>query len=77
MFDNYVHSTLTNLAVGSASYDDTSENTRIVGGDDADIGKYPFFVGWEGCGAALIHDGEFRNLKPIKFTSFLNPDLPA
>merc|ERR1719197_627406 len=28
--------------------------SRIVGGDDADIDEYPFFVSWGGCGASLI-----------------------
>jgi len=31
--------------------------SRIVGGSDADDGKYPFFVEWDGCGASLIHSG--------------------
>ena len=31
--------------------------SRIVGGHDAEIGGYPFFVEWEGCGASLIHKG--------------------
>ena len=41
---------------GSASR--TPDNSRIVGGNDAEIGGYPFFVEWEGCGASLIHNGE-------------------
>ena len=40
---------------GSASR--TPNNSRIVGGNDAEIGGYPFFVEWEGCGASLIHKG--------------------
>jgi len=28
--------------------------SRIVGGFEAESGKYPFFVSWEGCGASLI-----------------------
>lgn len=32
--------------------------SRIVGGDDADVGEYPFFVSWGGCGASLIHPGK-------------------
>lgn len=28
--------------------------TRIIGGEDASIGKYPFFVQGSGCGASLI-----------------------
>ena len=35
-----------------------SDQSRIVGGNDADIGKYPFFVEWEGCGASLVHKGK-------------------
>jgi hypothetical protein len=31
--------------------------TKIVGGKEADIGEYPFFVEWDGCGASLIHKG--------------------
>jgi hypothetical protein len=34
-----------------------ASDSRIVGGNDADIGKYPFFVEWQGCGASLIHTG--------------------
>lgn len=37
----------------------TVDQTRIVGGSDAEIGAYPFFVEWEGCGASLIHKGNF------------------
>ena len=37
---------------------------RIVGGQDADIGKYPFFVEWEGCGASLVHKGKFSTSNP-------------
>ncbi|KAI2508047.1 peptidase [Fragilaria crotonensis] len=33
----------------------TDNHSRIVGGVDAEIGRYPFFVEWEGCGASLIH----------------------
>lgn len=33
--------------------------SRIVGGADADVGEYPFFVEWAGCGASLIHPGKF------------------
>ena len=36
---------------------DLQSESRIVGGTDADIGEYPFFVEWEGCGASLIHKG--------------------
>jgi hypothetical protein len=32
--------------------------SRIVGGKDADIGEYPFFVEWGGCGASLVHNGK-------------------
>jgi hypothetical protein len=39
---------------------DLSGQSRIVGGQDADIGKYPFFVEWDGCGASLIHKGKYR-----------------
>jgi len=28
--------------------------SRIVGGSNAEVGKYPFFVSWGGCGASLI-----------------------
>lgn len=28
--------------------------SRIVGGSDADVDEYPFFVSWQGCGASLI-----------------------
>jgi hypothetical protein len=38
-----------------------SGQSRIVGGQDADIGKYPFFVEWEGCGASLVHKGKFSS----------------
>jgi len=30
--------------------------SRIIGGNDAPAGRYPFFVQWHGCGASLIHD---------------------
>ena len=30
--------------------------TRIVGGNNAMPGEYPWFVSWGGCGASLIHD---------------------
>lgn len=36
----------------------TDNHSRIVGGVDAEIGRYPFFVEWEGCGASLIHKGK-------------------
>ena len=29
---------------------------RIIGGNDAPSGRYPFFVQWHGCGASLIHE---------------------
>ena len=32
--------------------------SRIVGGNDADVGEYPFFVEWAGCAASLVHKGE-------------------
>lgn len=32
--------------------------SRIVGGSDAAVGQFPFFVDWSGCGASLIHKGE-------------------
>jgi secreted trypsin-like serine protease len=38
-----------------------SGQSRIVGGQDADIGKYPFFVEWDGCGASLVHKGKFSS----------------
>jgi len=36
----------------------TSElGPRVVGGEDADPGEYPYFVSWAGnCGATVIHD---------------------
>jgi len=34
--------------------DRNSKKSKIVGGVDADIGKYPFFVSWGGCGASLV-----------------------
>jgi hypothetical protein len=37
---------------------DLSAQSRVVGGQDADIGKYPFFVEWDGCGASLVHKGK-------------------
>jgi hypothetical protein len=37
---------------------ETVNHSRIVGGNDAEIGGYPFFVEWEGCGASLIHKGK-------------------
>eukprot|EP00980_Cylindrotheca_fusiformis_P031118 scaffold25830_cov162-Cylindrotheca_fusiformis.AAC.19 len=30
--------------------------SRIIGGDEAPPGQYPFFVQWNGCGASLIHE---------------------
>jgi len=30
--------------------------SRIIGGNDAPAGQYPFFVQWHGCGASLIHE---------------------
>ncbi len=38
----------------------TPNQSRIVGGNDAEIGGYPFFVEWEGCGASLIHKGKMH-----------------
>jgi hypothetical protein len=35
-----------------------SGQSRIVGGNDADTDKYPFFVEWDGCGASLVHKGK-------------------
>lgn len=32
--------------------------SRIVGGSDTNVGQFPFFVDWSGCGASLIHKGE-------------------
>ena len=37
-----------------------SGQSRIVGGNDADIDKYPFFVEWDGCGASLVHKGKHQ-----------------
>lgn len=37
-----------------------SGQSRIVGGNDADIHKYPFFVEWDGCGASLVHKGKHQ-----------------
>ena len=35
-----------------------NQDSRIVGGNQAAKGKYPYFVQWErGCGASLIHTG--------------------
>ena len=34
--------------------------SRIIGGQDADIGEYPFFVEWDGCGASLVHKGKLN-----------------
>jgi hypothetical protein len=50
--------------------------SRIVGGNDADIGEYPFFVEWAGCAASLVHKGElnffFREqLTPLLLSSML------
>jgi hypothetical protein len=39
---------------------DLAGQSRIVGGTDADIGAYPFFVEWDLCGASLIHKGKHR-----------------
>jgi hypothetical protein len=47
---------------------DLAGESRIVGGDDADIGEYPFFVEWQGCGASLIHKGT-RSRNPSYVTS--------
>jgi len=30
--------------------------SRIIGGDRAEPGDYPYFVSWDGCGASLIHE---------------------
>jgi secreted trypsin-like serine protease len=30
--------------------------SRIVGGNRASPGEYPYFVQWDGCGASLIHE---------------------
>ena len=34
--------------------DDDILDGRIVGGEDAEPGEFPFFVKWRGCGASLI-----------------------
>lgn len=41
---------------GGYDNDNGSGNSRIVGGDNADIGEYPFFVEWGSCGATLVHN---------------------
>jgi len=47
-------------AINTVNADNTDEfphiptESRIVGGYDAEIGSYPFFVSWGGCGASLI-----------------------
>ena len=33
-----------------------SGTTRIYGGNQAKLGKYPYFTQWRGCGASLIHE---------------------
>ena len=53
---------------GSASR--IPDNSRIVGGSDAEIGGYPFFVEWEGCGASLIHNGECLSMLIIVISAF-------
>ena len=51
--------------------------SRIVGGSDADVGEYPFFVDWNGaCGASLIHKGELdfflrKQLTPLLLSPML------
>jgi secreted trypsin-like serine protease len=42
-------------AIGAPHLD--AGQSRIVGGQNAGIGEYPFFVEWDGCGASLIHKG--------------------
>lgn len=49
----------------------TPNNSRIVGGEDAEIGGYPFFVEWEGCGASLIHKGEFLFMQIMVLATLL------
>ena len=44
---------------------DLSGQSRIVGGQDAAIGKYPFFVEWNGCGASLVHKGKQSSLNVL------------
>ena len=39
------------LVRSSAQYE-----TKLVGGNDASKGEYPFFAHWDGCGASVIHD---------------------
>jgi secreted trypsin-like serine protease len=34
--------------------DEEALDDRIVGGEDAEAGEFPFFVQWRGCGASLI-----------------------
>ncbi|KAI2508848.1 hypothetical protein MHU86_5582 [Fragilaria crotonensis] len=62
---------------GGHGNDNATGNSRIVGGDDAGIGEYPFFVEWDACGAALVHDGEFHsNESALTFASILTfPNL--
>ena len=38
-----------------ADDEDEGVTPKIVGGDRAMNGEYPFFVLWNGCGASLIH----------------------
>jgi hypothetical protein len=38
----------------------SSDQSRIIGGQEADIGEYPFFVEWGGCGASLVHKGKLN-----------------
>lgn len=60
------NSELTNLAFEPGEHGNINApgNSRIVGGNDAGIGEYPFFVEWDACGAALIHHGEFHCFNP-------------
>jgi hypothetical protein len=62
---------------GGHGHDNATGDSRIVGGNDAGIGEYPFFVEWDGCGAALVHNGELysdRSNSVLTVASMLIPD---
>jgi secreted trypsin-like serine protease len=47
--------TATNIFHFGANNSTKVAQPRIIGGNTADEGKYPFFAQWSGCGASLIH----------------------
>jgi secreted trypsin-like serine protease len=42
---------------------------RIVGGQNAEPGEFPYFVQWKGCGASLIWEDMLLTAAHVSFTT--------